>query len=73
MLSEKELEMYHAVGKNIRVTCKDGQVIEGHCWHFVPAIDNEPEVTEIGIRQGEKSRSFIGITEPEIEKIEFED
>lgn len=69
MLNEKELKMYHAFGKDVKVTCKDGKVIEGHCGQFVPVIDNEPEVTEIGIFQGEKS--LIGVTEPEIEKIEY--
>lgn len=71
MLSEKERMMYDALGKNVKVTCKNGQVIEGHCSDFISAIDNEPEVTEIGVLRG--TMNLVGITEPEIEKIEYLD
>lgn len=71
MLSEKERMMYDALGKNVKVICKNGQVIKGHCSDFIPAIDNEPEVTEIGILRG--TMNLVGITEPEIDKIEYLD
>lgn len=71
MLTEKELKMYDALGKNIKVTCKNGVVIEGHCTDFIPAIDNEPEVSEIGVLRG--TMNLVGITEPEIEEIEYLD
>lgn len=71
MLNEMELKMYQAFGKDVRVTCKDGTVIEGHCTDFIQAIDNEPEVAEIGILRG--TMNLIGITKPEIEKIEYLD
>ena len=71
MLTEKELKMYDALGKNIKVTCKNGAVIEGHCTDFIPAIDNEPEVSEIGVLRG--TMNLVGITEPEIEEIEYLD
>lgn len=71
MLSEKELKMYRAFGKEVRVICKDGTVIEGHCTDFIQAIDNEPEVAEIGVLRG--TMSLVGITEPEIEEIEYLD
>lgn len=68
MLSEKELAMYHARGKKIEVTCKDGTVVKGVCEIFTQALDNEPEVAEISIR---RFGGYIGITEPEIDKIEY--
>lgn len=71
MLSERERMMYDALGKNVKVICKNGRVIEGHCSDFIPAIDNEPEVTEIGILRG--TMNLVGITEPEIDKIEYLD
>ncbi|CUN17441.1 Uncharacterised protein [Blautia hydrogenotrophica] len=71
MLNEMEMKMHQAFGKDVRVTCKDGTVIEGHCTDFIQAIDNEPEVTEIGVLRG--TMNLVGITEPEIEKIEYLD
>lgn len=71
MLSGKELEMYHAFGKDVRVICKDGTVVVGHCTGFVQPLDNEPEVAEISVLRG--TMNLVGITEPEIEKIEYLD
>lgn len=71
MLSEKELIMYRAFGKDVRVTCKDGTVVEGHCTDFIQPLDNEPEMAEIGVLRG--TMNLVGITEPEIEKIEYLD
>lgn len=71
MLSEKELKMYHSFGKDVRVTCKDGTVIEGYCANFIQPLDNEPEVAEIGVLRG--TMNLVGITEPEIEEIEYLD
>lgn len=71
MLSKKELEMYYAVGRNVRVTCKDRSVVEGHCTEFIQPLDNDPEVAEIEVKRG--TMSVVGITEPEIEKIDYID
>ncbi len=71
MLNEKELTMYYARGKNVKVTCKDGTIVEGYCEMFTQPLDNEPEVAEISIRKG--AMYLVGITEPEIEKIEYLD
>lgn len=67
-LSKMETEMALAAGKNIKVTLKDGSVFQGYCGEFTQALDNEPEVAEIGIWRG--SGSILGIQEHEIEKIE---
>lgn len=71
MLTEKELEMYYARGKKVRVICKDGSVVEGYCEMFTQPLDNDPEVAEIGILRG--TMNHVGITEPEIDKIEYLD
>lgn len=70
-ITEKEMMMYHAFGKNVKVICKNGQVIEGHCECYTQPLDNEPEVAEISIRRG--LIGLVGITEPEIETIEYLD
>lgn len=44
-MTEIELETY--LGKKIRVKCIDGDIVEGMCEIFTPALDNEPEVAEI--------------------------
>lgn len=69
--SEMELKMANCIWKNIRVTLKDGDVIQGYCCDFTQALDNEPEIAELGIQRGsEPGSGIIAITEPEIEKIE---
>lgn len=69
--SEMVMAMARAAGKNIKVTLKDGNVIQGYCSDFTQPLDNEPEVAEIGIRRSaEPGSGIIAITEPEIEKIE---
>lgn len=64
--------MYDTFNKKIRVTCKDGQILEGVNRNFTQPLDNEPEVAAMCIRQ--EGRSYLTeITEPEIEKIEIID
>lgn len=71
MLTEKELRMYHSRGKKVRVICKDGTIVEGHCEMFTSPLDNDPEVAEISVLRG--TMNFVGIIEPEIEEIEYLD
>lgn len=71
MLTEKELRMYHSRGKKVRVICKDGTIVEGHCEMFTPPLDNDPEVAEISVLRG--TMNLVGIIEPEIEEIEYLD
>lgn len=68
-LSKMEREMALAAGKSVKVTLKDGAIFQGYCSDFTQALDNEPEVAEIGIDRG--FGSIIGIKEYEIEKIEL--
>ena len=78
MLGNKEFEMYKAEGKNIRVICEDGDVLEGFCSEFSTAYDNdEPEEASITLKNGKKVKSgeslypLTEIFESEIESIEY--
>lgn len=78
MLRGKELEMYKAEGKNIRVTCKDGDILEGFCSEFSSAYDNDdPEEASITLKKGRnvtKNESLYDLTEiyeSEINTIEY--
>lgn len=62
--------MYDTFNKKIRVTCKDGQVLEGVNRNFTQSLDNEPEVAAMCIQE-ERYTHLTEITEPEIEKIEI--
>ena len=44
MLEGKELEMYHAENKNVKVTLTDGEILEGYCREF--SFEHEIEKIE---------------------------
>lgn len=67
-MTEQELESY--IGKNIRVYCIDGDIVEGLCDIFTQALDNEPEVAEIGLKTRRYKNGITSITLPEIKDIE---
>ena len=70
--SEIVIKMAHCLYKNIKVTLKDGDVIQGYCCDFTQPLDNDPEIAELGIQRGaEPGGGIIAITDPEIEKIEI--
>lgn len=77
MLKGKELEMYQAEGKNVRVKCKNGDVLEGYCSEFSSAYDNDPEEASITLKNGKRVESnkalypHTEVFESEIEKIEY--
>lgn len=66
-MTEIELETY--LGKKIRVKCID-DIVEGMCEIFTPALDNEPEVAEIGLKTESYKCGLTSITLPEIKTIE---
>ena len=66
-----EEKLYSYLGKNIKVMCIDGDVVEGFCEVVTKAIDNEPEVAEISLKTDKNSNGLIGITLPEIKAIEI--
>ena len=78
MLEGKELEMYHAEGKIVRIVCKDGDIYEGYCSEFSTAYDNdEPEEASITLKNGKRVKTgkalypLTEVFESEIEKIEY--
>ncbi len=79
MLEGKELEMYKAENKNIKVTLADGEILEGYCKEFSSAYDNDPEEASITLEnpvQVETGRTLYSLTEimeHEIERIEYRD
>lgn len=64
-----ELEMAKAAGKNLQVTLKNGNIINGFCFGFTQAIDNEPEIACIDMRilPGKNWKEYL---QTEIETIE---
>lgn len=63
-----ELEDY--VGKRIKIITNDGNVYIGKASGFTQALDNEPEIDEIDIRN-EKDNRLYGLLENEIASIEI--
>ena len=62
------LEQY--LGKNIRVTFVDGQILEGHCNSFTGKLDTEDELyDEITIKTDK--HPYVGFNESEIKSIEI--
>lgn len=79
MLEGKELQMYQAQGKMIRVICNNGDTMEGYCSEFSSAYDNDPEEASITLRDGRRinpEKTMYPLTEIyefEIKKIEYLD
>ena len=62
------LEQY--LGKNIRVTFVDGQILEGHCNSFTGKLDTKDELyDEITIKTDKYP--YVGFNESEIKNIEL--
>ncbi|HEX0027872.1 hypothetical protein [Streptococcus pyogenes] len=58
------------LGKDIKVTFVDGQVLEGHCNTFTGKLDTEDELyDEITIKTDKNP--YIGFNESEIKSIEI--
>ncbi len=60
-------EMRESFGKRVRITCVDGEVLEGECKYFTPALDNEDGRESIVVISG----GNIEVFENEIAKIEI--
>lgn len=61
------MKLWECVGKNIKVTCIDEQIIEGKCDGYTQALDNETEIASISIA---RIGYGIEIYENEIKSIE---
>lgn len=58
------------LGKDLKVTFVDGQVLEGHCNTFTGKLDTEDELyDEITIKTDKNP--YIGFNESEIKSIEI--
>ena len=58
------------LGKDIRVTFVDGQILEGHCNTYTGRLDTEDELyDEITIRTDKNP--YVGFNESEIKSIEL--
>ncbi|MGQ7395541.1 hypothetical protein ACS6X0_04490 [Streptococcus suis] len=58
------------LGKNIRVTFIDGQILEGQCNTFTGKLDTEDELyDELTIKTA--SYPYVGFNESEIKSIEI--
>lgn len=79
MLSGKELEMYTAQQKNIKVICKNKEVLSGYCSEFSCAYDNGEEGASITLKNGVRNKNgerlypLTEVFEKEIETIEYQD
>ena len=77
MLEGKELKMYHAEHKNIKIKCKNGDILEGYCSEFSSAYDNDPEEASITLKNGKSVTSnkalypHTEVFESEIVEIEY--
>ena len=66
----EESELYQYRGRNVRVTCIDGQELSGFCSVVTQALDNDPEVASVVIEPG--SGGLTEILLPEIQSITVE-
>ncbi|MEL3907578.1 MAG: hypothetical protein P1P64_01010 [Treponemataceae bacterium] len=64
-----ELEMAESAGNNIKVKLKTNKIIKGFCRGFTQAIDNDPEIAEIYVK--DKTGRTHGFFQTEIESIEI--
>lgn len=67
-ITEMEKQMYYAIGHQVEVKMKNGDICSGLCFGYTSSIDNEPEPAEIDIKR-ESYSGLTCITEPEIDKI----
>ena len=55
-------------GKKVKITLKDGEIMQGKCTDYIKAIDNDPEIASIDLQVNKK---LYEIYENEIKSIEI--
>ena len=50
-ITEMEKQMYYAIGHQVEVKLKDGNICNGFCSGYTGSVDNEPEPAEIDIKK----------------------
>ena len=66
-MTERELEQY--CFKNIRITCTDGEVLEGYAFYFADADDNAPDEASITIENEKRLKRDVVVSLSEIKSI----
>lgn len=56
------------IDKRIRITLKEGDIIEGKCVEYINAIENDPEIDSIDLKVG---KDIYEIFKDEIKSIEI--
>jgi len=65
-MTEKQLSEFES--KNIKILFNDGEIVEGNCFYFTKALDNDPEVASISVETND--RRVIEVSQDEIKSIE---
>ena len=68
-MTERELESY--LYKNVKITCVDGDVLEGYVYYFADSEDSEPEEANITIENEKRLKRDVVVSLSEIETIEI--
>lgn len=68
-MTEKQLESY--LFKNVKITCTDGDVLEGYVYYFADSDDNEPEEASITIENEKRLKRDVVVSLSEIKTIEI--
>ena len=67
-MTERELETY--LHKNVRITCIDGDVLEGYVFYFADSEENEPEEAGIILSNEKHLKRDVAVSLSEIKSIE---
>lgn len=70
-MTEKELEMY--LFKYVRITCVDGDTLEGYIYYFADADENESGEANITLENEKRLKRDVVVSLSEIESIEVMD
>ena len=67
-----EIEHSHELNKGLklRIRCTDGDIFEGYFDGYTDALNNEPEITQLEMRQFNNYPSTVSFYETEIKSIE---
>lgn len=66
-----EAEFASFVGKNIKIEFADGESLEGKCFYYTQALDNEPEIASMSVQTHD--RGAIEVYQNEVKSIEITD
>ena len=67
-MTEQQLESW--LFKNIRITCTDGEILEGYAYYYADADEDEGEEVSITLADEKTLMRDVVVSISEIEKIE---